>query len=163
MTIRSAVALAPCLLLAAAAPAVAQDVEPRAGAVLRGDIDFPRAQGMIIETGASDASRLTVRMGFDGRCRGALAEAWASNVLARPTVRVRDGRFAASLRATVRDLGNVRGRRGEFTWRLTGRFIASDVVRATVSGSAVVRREGRVVARCKIAKPTPVRLTAARD
>ena len=46
---------------------------------------------------------------------------------------MRDGRFAADLRATVRDIGDVRGRKGEFKWRLTGRFVAADVVRATVT------------------------------
>jgi hypothetical protein len=163
MTIRSAVAFAPLLLLAGAVPAAAQEVEPRAGAVLRGDIQFPREQGMTIETGAADSSKLRVRMGFDGRCTGVLAEAWASEVLVRQTVRARDGRFAADLRATVRDIGNVRGRRGEFKWRLTGRFVAADVVRASVRGTAVIRgREGRVLARCKIAKPTAVRLTTSR-
>jgi hypothetical protein len=163
MTIRSGVALAPLVLLAGAGPAAAQDVEPLAGAVLAGDIRFPRAQGMIIETDRVDSSKLTVHMGFDGRCSGALAEVWASNVRSRPTVRVRKGRFAADLRATIRDIGEVRGRKGEFKWRLTGRFVAGDVVRATVRGSAVIRGpEGRVVARCKIAKPTVVRLTTSR-
>jgi hypothetical protein len=164
MTIRSAVALVPVLLCAGAAPAVAaEDVEPLAGARLAGDIAFPRAQGMTIETGAGDSSKLTVRMGFDGRCTGgALAEAWASDVLSKPTVRVRDGRFDGDLRATVRDIGEVRGRSGQFKWRLRGRFVASDVVRATISGTAVIRgRSGRVIARCKIAKPTSVRLTTS--
>ena len=162
MTIRSAVALAPLVLLAGAAPAAAQEVEPLAGAVLAGDIQFPRVQGMIIETDAADSSKLTVHMGFDGRCTGALAEVWASNVRSRPTVRVREGRFAADLRATVRDIGEVRGRKGEFKWRLTGRFVAGDAVRASVRGSAVIRgRDGRVLARCKIAKPASVRLTTS--
>ena len=162
MTIRSAVALVPVLLSVGAVPAVADGIEPVAGATLTGDIQFPRAQGMTIETDASDSSKLTVRMGFDGRCAGVLAEAWASNVLARPTVRVRDGRFDANLRATLDDVGNVRGRTGSFTWRLTGRFVASDVVRAAVSGTVVVRgSRGRVIARCKIAKPTAVRLTVS--
>jgi hypothetical protein len=164
MTIRSAVALVPLLLAAGAVPAVAAgDVTPLAGATLAGDIEFPRAQGMRIETGAGDSSRLTVRMGFDGRCTGGvLAEAWAADVLSKPTVRARGGRFEADLRATVRDIGGVRGRSGQFKWRLRGRFVAPDVVRATVSGSAVIRgRTGRVVARCRIAKPTPVRLTPA--
>jgi hypothetical protein len=162
MTIRSAVAFAVLLPLAGAAPAAAQEVEPLAGAVLRGQIQFPRAQGMIIETDRADSSKLTVRMGFDGRCTGVLAEAWVSDVLARPTVRVRGGRFAADLRATVRDIGDVRGRKGSFKWRLTGRFVAAGVVRAAVTGTAVIRgREGRVLARCKIAKPTAVRLTTS--
>ena len=75
---------------------------------------------------------------------------------------MRDGRFDGDLRATVRDIGEVRGRSGEFKWRLSGRFVAPDVVRATVSGTAVIRgRSGRVIARCKIAKPTSVRLTTS--
>ena len=60
MTIRSAVALAPFLLLAGAVPAAAgpaEPVEPLSGAMLAGEIQFPRAQGMIIETGTG--SRLT--------------------------------------------------------------------------------------------------------
>jgi hypothetical protein len=163
MTIRSAAALVPLLLSAGAAPAsAAADVKPVAGAKLAGDIEFPRAQGMMIETGADDSSRLKVRMGFDGRCTGTLAEAWASDVLSKPTVRVRDGGFEADLSATVRDIGGVRGRSGEFKWHLKGRFVTPDAVRATVSGTAVIRgREGRAVARCKIAKPTSVRLTTS--
>ena len=163
MTIRSAVALVGLLLSAGAVPAAAaDDVQPRAGATLTGVIAFPRAQGMMIETGAQHGSRLSVRMGFHGRCTGTLAEAWASDVLSKPTVRVRDGRFEARLRATVRDIGNVRGRSGAFKWRLRGRFVAPDVVRATVSGTAVIRGgSGRVLARCKIAKPTAVRLTTS--
>ena len=162
MTIRSAVALVWPLLLAGAAPAFAAGVEPRPGIALSGQIQFPREQGMMIETDAADSSKLTVRMGFHGRCAGgALREAWASNVLSRPLVRARDGRFEADLRATVNDIGDVRGRTGEFKWRLTGRFVAADVVRASVTGTAVIRgREGRVIARCKIAKPTSARLTA---
>jgi hypothetical protein len=129
--------------------------------MLSGQIQFPRAQGMMIETDARDSSKLTVRMGFDGRCTGGvLREVWSTNVLSRPTVRVRDGRFEADLRARVANIGNVRGRTGEFKWRLTGRFVAEDMVRASVTGTAVIRgREGRVIARCKIAKPTSARLT----
>ena len=89
MTIRSAVALVGLLLSAGAVPAAAaDDVQPPAGTTLTGVIAFPRAQGMMIETGARDGSRLSVRMGFHGRCTGTLAEAWASDVLSKPTVRV---------------------------------------------------------------------------
>jgi hypothetical protein len=101
-------------------------------------------------------------MGFHGRCTGALAEAWASDVPAEPAVRVRRGRFDARLRATMRDIGGVRGRSGRFTWRLRGRFEAPDVVRATVSGSVVIRGDkNAVVARCRIARPAAVRLTTS--
>lgn len=164
MTHRAAAAFVPVLLLAGAAPAFAADgIKPRRGTVLTGQIQFPREQAMRIETGARDGSKLTVRMGFHGRCTGGtLREAWASDVRSRPTVRVRDGRFRRTLRATVPDIGNVPGRNGEFKWRLTGRFVEKDVVRASVSGTAVIRgRDGRVVARCKIAKRTSARLAAS--
>jgi hypothetical protein len=112
---------------------------------------------MTIETG--DGSRLTVRMGFDGRCKdGGIGEAWASTIAARPAGRVRDGRFSADLKGSERDLGGVKGRTGEFRWRLTGRFLAKDVVTATVSGSADIRNGKRVISRCKIAEPASVRL-----
>ena len=161
MTSRSAVTAVALLLATGAVPAAAaEDVKPLAGATLVGAIEFPRAQRMTIETGGG--SRLTVRMGFHARCSGRLAEAWASDVPAAPTVRVRRGRFDARLRATVRDIGGVPGRSARFTWRLRGRFLAPDVVRATVSGSAVIRgNKHGVLARCKIARPTAVRLTTS--
>ena len=37
-------------------------------------------------------------------------------------MRVRDGRFSADLTGIARNLGGVKGRTGEFRWRLTGRF-----------------------------------------
>ena len=74
---------------------------------------------------------------------------------------MRDGRFSADLTGTARNLGGVKGRTGEFTLELTGRFIARDVVIATVSGD---RRRcasaASVISRCKIAEAG---LRAARD
>jgi hypothetical protein len=160
MTFRPVAVLALPLLLASAPVAAAADgVQPRAGIVLSGMIAFPHPQPMTIETDPGDASKLTVRMGFDGRCKGgAIGEAWASVIQARPTVRVRDGRFSADLKGSTRDLGGVTGRSGEFKWRLTGRFVAEDVATATVSGSAEIRNGKRVISRCKIAEPAAVRL-----
>src|SRR4051812_28495294 len=152
------VALALSPILAATAVA-AGNVEPKAGVQLDGSIKFPREQRMTIETDARDGTRLKVRMGFDGKCTGGgLREAWASTILAKPTVRVRGGRFSAGLTGTARNLGGVTGRTGEFTWKLTGRFVAEDVVSATVSGTAAIKKDGRVFSRCKIASPTAVRL-----
>lgn len=139
----------------------AADVEPRAGVMLTGKIDFPRAQAMTVTTHAADGNRMTARLGFDGRCRGGgLGELWSSNVLAKPVVRVRDGRFNARLTGSISNVGGVRERTADFSWRFSGRFVSPTVVRATVSGTAIVRgREGRVVSRCKTAKPASVRLT----
>jgi hypothetical protein len=161
MTIRFAAALLPFLVSAGAAPvAVAEEIEPRAGIALTGDIRFPRAQGMTIQTDPRDGSKLKVHMGFHGRCKGGgVGEVWSANVLARPAVRVRDGRIEAELTSTVRNFGDVRGRTGEFSWKLAGRFVQDDVVRATVTGSAVLRvRVGRVISRCRIAAPASARL-----
>jgi hypothetical protein len=127
---------------------------------MRGAIQFPRAQSMSIETDARDANKLKVRMGFDGKCKGGgLGEAWVSTILAKPSVRVRDGRFSADLTGTERDFGGVKGRSGEFTWKLTGRFTSEDVVTATVSGTAEIKSGRKVISRCKIAEPASVRLT----
>jgi hypothetical protein len=142
-------------------PAAAADIVPKPGVILSGVIDFPRAQQMRIETDPRDGSKLLVRMGFDGKCTGgAIQEAWISTLKAKQTVRVRDGRFSARLTGTERDLGEVKGRTGQFTWRLSGRFTAEDAATATVSGTAVIRNSRRkVIARCEIAKPTSVRLS----
>jgi hypothetical protein len=157
-------ALCRCVLLAAvlavsgAVPAVAKaPVEPQAGVQLSGMIAFPREQRMTIQTDTTDGSRLTVAMGFDGRCKGGgLGELWAGNVRSAPEVRVRDGRLSASLTGISRALGQ--GRTGVFKWKLTGRFTARDVVVATVTGSAEVRVNGRTVSKCRIARPASVRL-----
>ena len=162
MTIRAAVvALAVPLLLVSTASAA--DVIPRPGAVLTGSIKFPRAQEMRIETDRLDGSKLAVRMGFDGKCKGGgIQEAWVSTLEAKPTVRARAGRFSATVKATERNFGRVAGRKGEFTWKLTGRFTAEDTVTATVSGTATIRKGSRVISRCETAEPTSVRLAVRR-
>jgi hypothetical protein len=160
MASRRIAALAVLIALSgASAASAAQDVEPLAGVMLSGRIQFPRAQEMSIQTDPRDGNRFTAYLGFDGRCRGGgLSEVWASNILARPVVRVRDGRFSRRLSGTARNLGRVEGRTGSFRWKFSGRFVARDVVAATVSGEAEVRMRGRVISRCKIAEPASVRL-----
>jgi hypothetical protein len=149
------------VLLNAPMASAAQKVEPRAGVTLSGTLQFPRAQEMTVQTDPGDSRRLTAYLGFNGRCRGGgVSEIWAANILARPTVRVRaDGRFSARVSGVARDIGGVAGRTGHFRWRLSGRFIQSDVVSATVSGQGDVRMRGRVTSRCKIAEPASARLT----
>jgi opacity protein-like surface antigen len=159
MTFRTLVAalVVPLLL---AGSAVAADVVPRPGAILTGTIKFPREQQMRIETDARDGSRFLVRMGFDGQCKGGgLQEAWVSTLAAKPSIRVRGGRFSATVRGTERNLGSVAGRTGEFTWKVTGRFTAEDAATATVTGSAVIKSGRKVISRCAIARPTTVRLS----
>jgi hypothetical protein len=113
---------------------------------------------MSIDVGARD--RLTLRLGFDGRCKGGgFGEFWAKFIPARETVRIRNGRFSARLTGTTKNVGGVPGRNGTFHWRLTGRFLDRDTATATVRGKAEVRSGKRVVSRCKIAKPSTVRLT----
>jgi hypothetical protein len=161
MTVRAVVVVlaVPFLLVSTASAA---DVVPKPGILLDGAIKFPRRQQMSVQTDPADGTRLTVRMGFDGKCEGGgIQEAWASSVEAKPTVRVRDGRFNAILKATERDLGGIKGRTGKFTWRFTGRFTAEDQITATVSGRAEVRTGGKL-ARCTIAKPASVRLAVRR-
>jgi hypothetical protein len=137
----------------------ADPIEPRAGLVLTGQIQFPRVQKMYVQTGSKDGSRLTVALGFYGKCKGGgLGELWASNVAARPEVRVRDGRFEATLTGSTRNVGGVSGRTAQFEWELSGRFTDRDAAVATVSGTAEVRAGGKVVSRCEIRKPASVRL-----
>jgi hypothetical protein len=148
------------LVVLVPAASAARGVEPRAGIMLSGPIDFPREQGMTVRTDPGDAARLTVALGFDGRCKGGgLAEVWASNIPVRKTVKVKRGRFSAHLTATVRDFGDVDGRTARFRWRLTGRFVSEDVATARVRGDARVRERGHKPARCRIASPASVRLT----
>ena len=160
MASRRIAVLAALLVPSGAAPAFADEpVEPRAGVQLSGQIQFPRAQRMTIRTDAADGTKLTVGMGFDGRCKGGgIGEVWAANVRTTSAVRARDGRISASLTGTIRNLGGVRGRAGVFKWRLVGRFVRRDVVTAVVTGTAEVRIDGRTVSKCKIADPASVRL-----
>lgn len=159
MTFRPVLVVLALAPLPAGTALAASEVEPKPGVELSGMARFPREQRMTMETDARDGGKLKVRMPFDGRCTGGgLQEAWASTILAKPAVRVRGGRFSADLTGIARNLGGVAGRTGEFTWKLSGRFLAEDVATATVSGSAVIKKDGRVFSRCKIAGPTSVRL-----
>jgi len=134
-------------------------IEPRAGLVLKGQIKFPRAQNMFVETGAKDGSRLSVALGFHGKCKGGgLGEMWASNVAAKPELRVRGGRFEGELTGTTRNVGGVSSRTGHFKWTFSGRFTDRDVAVATVDGTAEIRSGGKVISRCKISEPASVRL-----
>jgi hypothetical protein len=141
MTFRVAAALASSFALAGTGEALAAEaVQPRAGVLLSGMIQFPRAEAMTLKTDSRDGSKLTARMGFNGACKGGgLGEAFASRVLTRQTIRVRDGSFSS---------------------HLEGRFLKRDVATATVSGSAEIKSKsgGRVISRCKIGEPASVRL-----
>src|SRR3954453_5057710 len=117
MALRRLAVFSTSLFLFGAATAAA--TEPRAGVVLSGAIEFPREQTMTIRTDAHDGSKLTLGMGFDGRCRGGgLGEVFPSNLRTTPEVRARDGRFSATVNGTLRDLGGVQGRTGLFRWRV---------------------------------------------
>lgn len=159
MVVRLAV-LSAVLAFVGAGPAFAADpVVPRAGIVLRGEIKFPRVQKMYVQTGAKDGSRLTVGLGFHGKCKGGgLGELWASNIVAKPEVRVRDGRFEATLTGSMRNVGGVAARTASFEWKLSGRFTDRDAAVATIDGTAEVRANGKVISRCKIAEPASARL-----
>ncbi|HEX6027241.1 MAG TPA: hypothetical protein VFZ00_34900 [Solirubrobacter sp.] len=163
MVIGRVVVLALSLLVVGAPGAsAAQEVAPRPGVLLTGRIQFPRPQEMAVQVDAADGSKMTAYLGFNGACKGGrIAELWAAGITASPTVRVSGGRFAATLTGTKRNLGGVARRTGKFRWRFVGRFVAPDVVTATVSGSAELRMRGKRISRCKIAKPAPVRLTLA--
>ncbi len=157
MVPRRIAALAVVFLLSSVS--VASAVEPQPGVLLSGKIKFKREQAMSVQTGPGDGSKLTAYMGFDGKCRGGgLSEIWASNIVTKPTVRVKDGRFSAVLTGTANNIGGVEGRKGHFRWKFSGRFTARDVVTATVSGAADVRVRGKKVSTCKIASPASVRL-----
>jgi hypothetical protein len=160
LTRRTAVLASVIVLSAAPAASAAQKVEPRAGVTLSGTLQFPRAQEMTLQTDPGDSRRLTAYVGFNGRCRGGgLSEIWAANIQARPIVRVKqDGRFSARVTGVARNIGGVAGRAGHFRWKLSGRFVGSDVATVTVSGDGDVRVRGRTVSRCKIAEPASARL-----
>jgi hypothetical protein len=160
MTIRTVVA-ALAVPLVLAGTAFAADLVPKPGVVLSGSIKFPRQQEMRFETDPADGTKLLVRMGFDGKCKGGgIGEAWVSTLETKPTVRVRNGRFSARVKGTEADFGDVKGRTVTFTWKLSGRFTAEDTATATVSGTATVKDAKRkVISRCATAKPASVRLT----
>ena len=121
---------------------------------------------MTIETDPRDGSKLPVRMGFDGRCKGGgIGEAWASTLEAKPTVRVRDGRFSADAHGH-----RARPRRRQGPHR-----------RVHVAAQRPLHRRGRrhrdrqrqrrrsatagrkVISRCKIAKPASVAARTSRS
>jgi hypothetical protein len=144
------------LLLALPAAARAAAVQPQRGVAVSGTIEFPRPQRMSLQVGARD--RLTVTLGFDGRCRGGgIGELWMSFVPARGSLTVKDGVFSGRLTGTSSALGGKRT--ASFSWRLSGHFTDSKVATATVTGSARVRSGSHVISRCTIAKPATVRLT----
>ena len=160
MASRRTVALAVVFAFSGVSVASAkQAVEPQPGVLLSGTIQFPREQAMAVQTDPRAGSKLTAYLGFDGKCRGGgLSEIWASNVVAKPTVRVKDGRFSAKVTGVANNVGGVQGRKAHFRWKFSGRFIARDVISATVSGEADVRLRGKKVSKCKIASPASVRL-----
>jgi len=160
MALSRIAALAVVFVLSGVSAASAkQAVEPRPGVLLSGTIQFPREQAMSVQTDPRDGSKLTAYLGFDGKCRGGgLSEIWAANIATKSVVRVKDGRFSAKLTGVARNIGGVEGRMGSFRWKFSGRFVARDVISATVSGEASVRVRGKTVSKCKIASPASARL-----
>ena len=79
---------------------------------------------MSIQTDARDGSKLTVRHGLRRQVHAAAGSARSGRRTSRPSrpSACRDGRFSADLTGTARNLGGVKGRTGEFRWKLTGRF-----------------------------------------
>ena len=72
-------------------------------------------------------------------------------------MRVKDGRFSAKLTGVARNVGGVQGRTAHFRWKFSGRFIARDVISATVSGEADVRLRGKkVISRARSRAPASV-------
>jgi hypothetical protein len=145
------------LAVAAVFLALAPGVQPLAGESVSGSVAFPRAQKMSIDVGARN--RLTLRVGFDGRCKGGgIDELWMSNVPGRETLRVRNGSFSGRVTGVSRGVGGNDAWTGRFSWRVSGRFTAHEVATVTVSGSVIVRSNGRAVSRCDIARPARARL-----
>jgi hypothetical protein len=161
MTVRTLLALSAVSLLPAGAAAAAADVAPEPGQILTGELAFPRAQSMRIETDLKDGSKLLLRLGFDGKCKGGgLGEAWASTVEAKPQLRVRNGRFAGNVRGVEVSVGGVKDRTADFRWKVKGRFTAPDAATVTVEGRALIKHKGKIVSRCEIAKPVTAKLSA---
>lgn len=145
------------LAAAAAFLALVPGVQPLAGESVSGSIAFPRPQKMKIDVGAGD--RLTVKLGFDGRCKGGgIDELWMSYVPVKQRLRVRGGSFSGRVTGVAQGIGGNDAWTGHFTWRVSGRFTAHEVASATVSGSVIVRTRGRAVSRCDTARPAKVRL-----
>jgi hypothetical protein len=158
MTARTILALSAVSLLPVGVAAAA-DVVPEPGLILTGTVKFPRTQEMRIETDRTDGSKLLLRMAFDGKCRGGgIAEAWVSTLEARPGIRVQNGRFSASVRGIEPKFGGAKDRTADFRWKIKGRFTAANTATATVSGSALIKRRGKIISRCEIAKPVTAKL-----
>jgi hypothetical protein len=131
-------------------------VQPAAGDYVAGRAAFPRPQHMSIQVGSE--SQLTLRLGFDGRCTGGgLGELWIADVPASGTLRAKNGAFAGHVTGSDADV--VAGRVTSFAWTVSGRFTGRRSATATVDGRATVRSHGRVVSRCRIARPAPARLS----
>jgi hypothetical protein len=109
-----------------------------------------------------DRDRLELRLGFDGRCDGGgVGELWMSYVPASRTLKLRGGEFTGKVTGTSRGVGGDASRTAFFTWRVSGRFTGHGAATATVSGSAIIRRAGKAVSRCEIAKPATAKLRSA--
>ena len=136
--------------------AAAAGIQPFAGESVTGPIAFPRAQKMSVIV--RDRDRLELRLGFDGRCDGGLRELWMSYVPARRALKVSGGLFSGKVTATFGGVGGDRSRTAYFTWRVSGRFTDHGAATAKVSGTAIVRRSGKAVARCETSKPATATL-----
>jgi len=151
VTVRSVLTAAALFL------ALAPGVQPLAGESVSGSIAFPRPQRMTLAVGARD--RLTLRLGFDGRCKGGgIDELWMSFVPARETLKLRSGAFSGRVTAVSQGVGGHDAWTGHFSWRVSGRFTAHEVATAKISGSVIVRSNGRAVSRCDITRPATARL-----
>ena len=129
-------------------------VQPSSGDSVGGAIAFKRPQPMSIDVGAGD--RLSFVLGFDGKCTGSkLGELWMSGVKGKQTLAVRKGKFSGRVTGTA-DAGDQG--RTTFYWNVSGTFTGRQVAKASVSGRALVRSNGKVVARCTIAKPATAKL-----
>ena len=146
-------ALLPVALLAAAG------VQPVPGEAVVGTFAFHRPQKMEIDV--LSGNRLALKPAFDGACSGdaAIGELWMSFVPADKPIAVRDGAFSATVTGSHQGVGGDNSRTAYFTWKVSGRFTAKDAATVTLSGSAVVRRGGKVVARCTMARPVTGKLT----
>jgi hypothetical protein len=132
-------------------------VQPASGDSVSGAIAFKRPQQMSIDVGERD--RLSFVMGFDGRCTGGkIGELWMSGVTGRETLAVRKGKFSGRVTGTA-DAGE--SGRATFFWNVSGTFTGHEAATVSVSGRALVRSNGKLVARCTIAKPAKAKLKHA--
>jgi hypothetical protein len=161
MTVRFGL-VAAALVLALTPPASAlgsSAVQPSEGESVVGPIAFPRAQKMEIDVAAGD--RLAVKLAFDGRCTGdGLGELWMSFIPVDRTLPVSRGTFSGKLTGSIKGVGGDPSRTAYFSWTLSGSFTSHGAARATASGTALVRRAGKVVSRCTISKPATAKLSS---